>query len=164
MSGVSEEAQDLLITLKRIQKIKTLGGEFIDKRRVLVEYGHDQNGKQLDELFTELKDAGYIKRNSGAYQLLAKASNWQPSTAFGQQVTIYSDVQHSNIAHLSPSTAQHLNVSELDNDTKEKLDVLIDAVERKDNSRVKAIVDGLIISSPALVLQILQLGLGVRQK
>ena len=164
MGDVSDKAQDLLVTLKRIKKIKTLAGEFIDKRRVLLEYGYDQNGKQLDELFTELKDAGYIKKESGAYQLLAKALNWQPSETSAQNVTIYSGVQNSNIAHLSPNTAQQLNVGELDEYTKEKLDTLIDAVQKKDNSRIKGIIDGLIVSSPALMLQILQLGLGVKQQ
>ncbi len=162
MSSLSEEAQDLLVTLKRIKKIKTLAGEFIDKRRVLVDYGYDQNGKQLDELFTELKNSGYIKKESGAYQLLAKASNWQPDRASAQHLTIYSDVNNSNISHLSPNAAQQLNVSDLDNETKEKLDMLIDAVQNKDTSRVKRVLDGLIVSSPSLMIQILQLGLGIK--
>jgi hypothetical protein len=163
MNGISEDAQDLLISLKRTNKINTMAGSFIDKRRVLVEYGHDQNGSQLDGLFIELEEAGYIKKESGAYLLLAKALNWQPAITPPQNVTIYSDVQNSNIAHLSPNTLQRLNIGELDEDTKEKLDTLIDAVEKKDNSRIKGIVDGLIVSSPALILQILQIGLGIKE-
>ena len=162
MSDISEEAQDLLVTLKRIKKITTLAGEFIDKRRVLVEYGYDQNGCQLDGLFTELKNIGYIKKESGAYQLLAKALNWQPAVSPSQNVTIYSDVKNSNIAHSSSNILQKFNISELDDDTRIKLDDLIKALQKKDSSRIKAIIDGLIIASPALVIQILQIGLGLK--
>lgn len=162
MEDISKKATDLLITLKRIKKTKSRGGDFIDKRRVLVEYGFDQNSKQLDELFSELENNGYIIYQRGAYRLLAKALNKTYASRGSRNVTIYSDVNNSNIAHMSSNLVQKLQINNLDEETKLQLELLIEAVKKKDKSRIQSIFDGLVVSSPALVLQILQIGLGIK--
>lgn len=162
MNELSSDAIDLLVTLKRIKKIPKLAGSFIDKRIVLIEYGYDQNSNKLDSLFKELLNASFIKKQSGAFLLLAKAQNWTPPSS-SNGVTVYSGIYGSNISHMSTNIAQELTIKNLDEDTKKKLSELIDAVQKNEQPRAQKIIDGLFVSSPALILQILSIGLGLNK-
>lgn len=159
-SDLSSEALDLLKTLKRIKPIKTWGIDFIDKRTVLLEYGYKQQGKELDALFEEVVNQGYVKKiQSGAYQLLAKANNFDFQSKGGD--TIFSGNFHgSPIANNSNNVHQAVDMSSYTIEIQNEVAELQDAIKTKDSSRAKRIVDGLWVSAPALVLQLLQIGLG----
>lgn len=161
MNDISNEAQDLLTTLKRINKIRTMAGNFIDKRSVLLDYGYKQNGKELDPLFAELTEMGYLKYQSGAYRLLAKALN-QAATQIPSVVNNhFSDINNSNIANMSSRFSQQLDLTSYSLEVQKEVAELQEAARSNDDTRAKRIIDGLWVSAPQLVLSLLQVALAI---
>ena len=161
MNDLSNDAIDLLKTLKRIKPIKTWGMDFIDKRSVLLEYGYKQHGSELDTVFAELIEKSYIKEiQSGAYQLLAKGNNLDLSPTISPSVTNqFGDIIGSNVANMSPNVQQTLDLSSYSIEIQEEVAELHEAIKSKDDTRSKHIIDGLLVSAPALVLNLVQIGL-----
>ncbi len=158
MDNISEPAEDLLQALKRIKKIKRGAVEYIDKRRVLIDYGYDQNGKELDPLFDELREKGYIKKESGAYRLLAKALNQAPG--LNHSVNVFSGTfTQANIANNSPNAMQSIDLRSYSAEIQMEVENLQEAIAAKDDTRAKRIIDGLWVSAPQLVLGLIQIGL-----
>lgn len=158
MSKISGEAIDLLKSLKRVNKRKIIAGDYIDKRTVCLDYGLKQNSKELDPLFAELANNGYIKYESGAYRLLAKALNQDSVT--NHSTNIFSGVfTQSTIANMSSDIRQTLDLSNYSIEIQNEVAELQEAIRLKDDTSTKRIIDGLWISAPQLVLNLLQVGL-----
>lgn len=164
MSELSNDAQDLLLTIRK-RASKTQAGKITSNDRICAWYDIDEDNfdAELKPLIAELlagRCISMFNEEDDQYKLLPKGENYaqySPATV----VNTFSNISNSQIASMSNAAKQKLNIQSLDEATKRQLNELIEALSAKDESRAKRIVDGLLVSTPGLILQALQIGLGV---
>ena len=167
MNQLSDGACDLLLTIRR-RGVKTQAGQLTSNDRMCMWYELEEDDfeSELKPLINELLSGKYIKRfndEDDQYKLLPKGENYNKHS-LGMTVNTFSNISNSQIANMSNEVRQKLNIESLDDATRQQLDELIAALEKKDDSRAGEIIDGLLVSAPSLVLQILQIGLGIGSK
>jgi hypothetical protein len=166
MSEISAEAYDLLKTIKKCARKVGLGKYFSDSD---ICYWYDFDD-EIDEIIKssikELLDSKFIRYwrdNDDEYILDPRGDNYTRDTN-ATVINNISNNNNSNIANMSHSINQAIDIDSLDESIKDQLNELVEAVKRKDQTRAQKIIDGLWISAPALILQMIQIGLGLNTK
>ncbi|NCC19640.1 hypothetical protein EOM33_01105 [Candidatus Saccharibacteria bacterium] len=170
MSDISDNAFTLLSTVKKRGRKLQGTGTFFTEKDIAYWYRDDSEEELLDD-----------ENKLAIKELLERklAKNWQDEddefilTPYGESfkrsnhasaATItqnFSNIHGSNIANMSENVCQTLNIDSYNEEVKNQFTQLQEAVKTKDDKRARAIIDGLWVSAPGLVLQLLQIGLGV---
>ena len=122
-------------------------GLFRAKSDLEDEFGKDSHrlGAAIDNLKNKrhyIKDIkailaaiGDVSIDYDAYQITALGKNYLAKSSSANS-TNYTVGGHANIAHHSPGAAQSININELDDDLKQKISGLQDAIKNKDRSAI----------------------------
>ena len=174
MTNISEDAYDLLLTARK-RAAKTGAGKIVTIELMAMWYSEDEDDEQwlqtVHPLITELLQAkliGYLDKDDpdDGYILLPRGENYtRPTTHVPVTPTSvtnnFGDISHSNIANMSSHITQNLDLSSYSVEIQKEIAELQKAVKANDDTRAKRIIDGLWVSAPALVLSMIQIGLGV---
>lgn len=170
MTDISEDAYVLLKTARK-RALKTWGGKVFDNARIAAWYNEDEDDENwassTRSLLTELIAAKLIDYEdtddtSDDYHITPKGEDYiRRAPSSPSIIQSFSNINGSNIANMSSHTHQALDLSSYSTEIRQEVVELKEAIAKKDTSRVKQIIDGLWVSAPALVLQLLQIGLSV---
>ena len=171
MANISEDAYDLLQTIKKRGRKFGGTGTFFDKSDVAYWYHDDSDENLLDTSdmanIDELLQSNLARPwqdEDGQFVLTTRGENYThiSSSRPTQISNTYGDIIGSNVANMSPGAKQSLDLSSYSVEIQKEVAELHEAVKTKDDTRAKRIIDGLWVSAPQLVLTLLQIGLSVR--
>lgn len=170
MANISDDAYILLKTSRK-NALKTWGGKVFDKSRIAAWYNEDEEGEEwmvnAQSLIDELVAArliGYEDKDdtTDGYRITPKGENYTPSISDTPSIVqSFSDIHGSNIANMSSHSTQTIDLSSYSIEIQNEIAELKEAIRAKDDARAKRITDGLWVSAPSLILQLLQLGLSI---
>lgn len=172
MGDLTDNAFDLLQTIRK-RAPKNQLGSFFTVGLVAMWYSEDHDDEQwladIQQLLDELLAANLIvhmdkEDPDDRYVLLPKGENYTRTKTHSTPATVnnhFSGISNSTIANMSSSINQNINMSTYSIEIQKEVKGLREAVAVNDDTRAKRIIDGLWVSAPALVLQLLQLGLGI---
>jgi len=122
-------------------------GEYQTKARLTARFNSTQQEK-VDAATTELIRCEYLDEIN---ESLSNGSNWSGYrlTPLGRSLLArsssnsinYSVGGNANIAHNSPGATQSINIHELDDDLKQKISELEEAIKNKNSSAIKKAFD-----------------------
>lgn len=169
-TDISEDAYVLLKTARK-RALKVWGGKIFDNARIAAWYNEDDDDEKwlasIRLLLRELVEAKLVDYENkddtdDAYRVTPKGEDYdRPAAPIPSIVQSFSSIQGSNIANMSPHAHQGLDLSDYSVEIKSEIVELQKAIKTDENARAKRIIDGLWVSASALVLQLLQIGLGI---
>ena len=172
MSVLSEDAFDLLTTIKKRGRKFGGTGTFFSDSEVAYWYHDDSDEKLLNEVdkaaIVELLKTGFAKNwqdNDDEYTLTPRGENYSHTRAITPTniTQNFSDINNSVIANMSPGARQSLDLSSYTLEVQNAVAELQDAVVNKEDTRAKRIIDGLWVTAPQLVLSLIQIGIAASE-
>lgn len=169
MSDLSPHALDLLQTVKKRGKKHSGMGTYFTKRDIAYWYHNDSDEELLNtddlDAINELlhrKIASIWRDEDDEFILTPQGENYRNQPHAPGTTIITNTITgntNSPITNMSSRVSQVLSQDEYSVEINKKVDELHDAIIANDSDRARRIIDGLWVSSPQLVLSILQLGL-----